>query len=62
MLLNSFRELVNNNPVQKLISVEEFKKYREEVRRDSSEPKADDEIPPGEDEGKSFLITKIISI
>lgn len=47
--------MVNNNPVQKLLSVEEFKKSREEVRKDSTEPKADDEIPPGEDEGKALI-------
>jgi PHD/YefM family antitoxin component YafN of YafNO toxin-antitoxin module len=45
--------LVNNNPVQKLIPVEEFKSLREEVRKDSNE-KADDEIPPGEDEGNGY--------
>jgi hypothetical protein len=46
----SFRELVNNNPVQKLLTVEDFKKYREEVRKGSNE-KEDDEAPPGLDEG-----------
>ncbi|KAG5671606.1 hypothetical protein PVAND_001799 [Polypedilum vanderplanki] len=45
----NFRELVNNNPVQKLIPIEDFKKFRDEVRKDSNE-KGDDEIPPGEDE------------
>lgn len=52
-IICSFREVVNNNPVQKLLSVEEFKKMREEIRKDITEPKADDEIPPGEDEGMS---------
>lgn len=48
----NFRELVNNNPVQKLLSVDEFKKYREEVRKDLADAKAepDDQVPPGEDE------------
>lgn len=45
--------MINNNSVQKLLSVEEFKKLREEVRKDSSDVKAaeaDDQLPPGEDE------------
>lgn len=49
----NFRELINNHPVQKLLSIEEFKKLREEVRKDSSDVKAadaDDQVPPGEDE------------
>lgn len=49
----SFRDFINNNPVHKLLSVEEFKKLREEVRKDASEVKsgeADDQLPPGEDE------------
>lgn len=49
----NFRELINNNPVHKLLSIEEFKKLREEVRKDSTESKAvdaDDQLPPGEDE------------
>lgn len=41
---------MNNNPVQTLVSVEEFKQYREEVRKDNYEK--DDEAPPGLDEGK----------
>jgi pre-mRNA-processing factor 39 len=45
----NFREFVNNNQPQKLISVEEFKKLREEVRKDSDD-KTDDQVPPGEDE------------
>jgi len=48
----SFRELINNNPVHKLVSTEEFKKIRDEVRKDAGEKPAavDDEVPPGEDE------------
>jgi pre-mRNA-processing factor 39 len=46
----NFRELINNNPVHKLLSVDEFKKLREEVRNDAKVADADDEIPPGEDE------------
>lgn len=49
----NFRELINNNSVQKLLSIEEFKKLREEVRKDSVDVKtadADDQLPPGEDE------------
>ena len=45
----NFRELVNNNAVHKLLSVEEFKKLREEVRNDAK-GEADDQVPPGEDE------------
>lgn len=51
---SSFREFVSSNPVQKLLSVEEFKKYREEVRNDIGE-KGDDEAPPGLDEGMCQL-------
>jgi pre-mRNA-processing factor 39 len=49
----NFREFVNNNPVHKLLSVSEFKKLREEVRKDSGDlkvPETDDQLPPGEDE------------
>lgn len=49
----NFRELINNNPVHKLLSVAEFKKLREEVRNDITDAKAidaDDQLPPGEDE------------
>lgn len=49
----NFRELVNNNPVHKLLSVSEFKKLREEVRQDLNDSKSiepDDQVPPGEDE------------
>lgn len=48
----NFRELVNNNQVHKLLSTEEFKKFRSDVRKDSSDkkPEADDQVPPGEDE------------
>lgn len=49
----NFRELVNNNPVHKLVSVSEFKKLREEVRKDFNDSKStepDDQVPPGEDE------------
>lgn len=48
----NFRELVNNNQVHKLLSTDEFKKFRAEVRKDSSDkkPEADDQVPPGEDE------------
>lgn len=50
----NFRELVNNNPVQKLLSVSEFKKLRDEVRQETTDAKkvvdADDQLPPGEDE------------
>lgn len=49
----NFRELVNNNPVHKLLSVSEFKKLREEVRKDLIDSKSiepDDQVPPGEDE------------
>lgn len=46
----NFRELVNNNPVHKLLSVEEFKKLREDVRNDEKIADADDQVPPGEDE------------
>lgn len=49
----NFRELVNNNPVHKLIPINEFKKLREEVRKDVSDSKGaepDDQVPPGEDE------------
>lgn len=51
----NFRELVNNSPVQKLIPVEEFKKLREEVRKDSNEKIDLDEIPPGEDEADDHV-------
>lgn len=53
----NFRELINNNPVQKLLSVEEFKKLRDEVRKDASESKAvdADDIPPGEDEANDHV-------
>lgn len=50
---DNFRELINNNLVHKLLTVEEFKKMREEVRKDASDSKAvdaDDQLPPGEDE------------
>lgn len=56
LIFYSFRELVNNNPVQKLLSVDEFKRMREEIRKEITEPKADDEIPPGEDEGSQSII------
>lgn len=46
----NFRELVNNNPVHKLLSVDEFKKLREDVRNDAKAADADDQVPPGEDE------------
>lgn len=46
----NFREFVNNNQVQKLVSVDEFMKLREEVRKDSDEKLTDDQVPPGEDE------------
>lgn len=49
----NFRELVNNNPVHKLTTVNEFKKLRDEVRKDVADSKAvdaDDQVPPGEDE------------
>lgn len=46
----NFREFLNNNQVQKLIDIEEFKKLREEVRKDSDEKATDDQVPPGEDE------------
>lgn len=51
---SSFRELVNNNPVQQLISIDEFKRYRDEVRKENSEKTGTDDIPPGEDEGIFF--------
>lgn len=50
----NFRELVNNNQVQKLLSVEEFMKLREDVRNDAKED-ADDQVPPGEDEPNDHL-------
>ena len=60
-MLLSFRELVNNNPVQKLLTIDEFKKYREDVRKGSNE-KGDDEAPPGLDEGKDrFLVNFIVT-
>lgn len=49
----NFRELVNNNQVHKLLPVDDFKKLREEVRKDSNDAKGvepDDQVPPGEDE------------
>lgn len=54
---DNFRELINNNPVHKLLSVEEFKKIREEVRRDTSDSKGVDseELPPGEDEPNDHI-------
>lgn len=51
----NFRELVNNNQVQKLLSVEEFMKLREEVRNDAKMADADDQVPPGEDEPNDHL-------
>lgn len=38
------------------MSVDEFKRMREEIRKEITEPKADDEIPPGEDEGNQSII------
>lgn len=38
------------------MSVDEFKRMREEIRKEITEPKADDEIPPGEDEGSQSII------
>ncbi|XP_070503379.1 pre-mRNA-processing factor 39 isoform X2 [Chironomus tepperi] len=52
--MDNFRELVNNNPVQKLLTVEEFKKCREDVRKGSNE-KGDDEAPPGLDEADDHV-------
>lgn len=48
----NFRELINNNQVHKLLSTDEFKKFRADVRKDSSDkkPEPDDQVPPGEDE------------
>jgi pre-mRNA-processing factor 39 len=47
---DNFREIVNNNPPHKLVSTEEFLKFREEVRIDSKPTETDDQVPPGEDE------------
>lgn len=48
----NFRELINNNQVHKLLSTEDFKKFRADVRKDSNDKKSetDDQVPPGEDE------------
>lgn len=42
----NFRELANSNPIQKVLSVDEFKKLRDEVRKDSADPNAepDDQV------------------
>ncbi|CRL06004.1 CLUMA_CG019081, isoform A [Clunio marinus] len=50
---DNFRELVNNNnPVHKLVSVEEFKILRDEVRKELGEANVGDidDLAPGEDE------------
>lgn len=51
-MFNSFRELVNNNPVQKLLPTEEIQKLRDAYRMHTALQKEDpdDQFPPGEDE------------
>lgn len=52
--VHSFQEIVNNNPIQSLISVEEFKKLRAEVRANQTEPLQAD-LAPGEDEADDHV-------
>lgn len=47
----SFQEIVNNNPIASLISIEEFKRLRQEVRESATEEAIEDStLAPGEDE------------
>lgn len=49
MLVHSFQEIINSNPVQLLVSADELKKLRAEVRTDGTEP-AESDLAPGEEE------------
>lgn len=46
---------MNNNPVHKLLPVDEFKRLRQEVRNDAKAADADDQVPPGEDEPEDHV-------
>lgn len=50
LLRYSFQDIVNNNPIVSLISVEELKKLRSEVRESDKTESADLDIAPGEEE------------
>lgn len=49
-LFNSFQDIVSNNPIVSLITIDEMKKLRTEVRENGKTEATDLDIAPGEDE------------
>lgn len=50
IVLCSFQDIVRNNPIQSLISVDEFKTFRSEIRASTETEQAETDVAPGEEE------------